>query len=131
MADMETESRHLSVFVDRPAAEVYRYAADPAHLPEWAEGLATDVSVEDGRLVADSPMGRIEIAFAPPNPFGVLDHEVTTPDGTVTLNPMRVLPAGEGCEIVFTVRRRGRSDAELEEDAKAVLADLHRLARLL
>lgn len=128
---METESRHVSVFVNRPAIEVYRYAADPNNLPDWAAGLASGISQQDGRWFADSPMGRIEIKFAGENEFGVLDHEVITPDGTATYNPMRVMPAGEGCEVIFSVRRRGMTDAELDRDAAAVLADLQSLARIL
>ena len=86
-----SESRHLSVHIDRPAAEVYRYAADPAHLPEWAAGLAGGIARVDGEWVADSPMGRVVVRFAPDNPFGVLDHDVVLPDGTTVTNPLRVL----------------------------------------
>jgi hypothetical protein len=128
---METESRHVSVFVNQPTNDVYRYAANPENLPHWAAGLATGITSEDGRWFADSPMGTIEIIFAPTNDFGVLDHEVITPDGTSTYNPMRVMPAGVGCELIFSIRRRGMSDAELDRDAGAVLADLQSLAALM
>lgn len=131
MVRVETESRHLSVFVDRPAADVYRYAADPANLPDWAAGLATGITSEAGRWFADSPMGRIEIIFAPQNEFGVLDHDVVTPDGARTYNPMRVVPADAGCELIFSVRRRGMSIEEFDRDCAAVLADLQTLARLM
>jgi uncharacterized protein YndB with AHSA1/START domain len=51
-----SSSRHISTHIDRSAAEVYEYASDPAHLPEWAPGLCTSVSPVDGRWVAESPM---------------------------------------------------------------------------
>jgi hypothetical protein len=44
---------------------------------------------------------------------------------------MRVLPAGDGCEVVFSIRRRGRADPDFQQDAQTVLADLQRLARNL
>ena len=45
---------------------------------------------------------------------------------------MRVIPAGQDCEVVFTLRRRpGMSDAEFSDDAGAVAADLARLRRNL
>jgi hypothetical protein len=45
---------------------------------------------------------------------------------------MRVTVDGDGCEIVFTLRRQpGMSDADFDRDAKAVLADLTTLKRLL
>jgi len=127
-----SESRHLTTYVDRPADEVYAYAADPSHLPEWAAGLSGSIEQRDGRWIAASPMGEVEVRFAPANPFGVLDHEVVLPDGTAVTNPMRVLPDGAGSEVVFTLRRRdGMSDAELESDTAAVRTDLARLKEVL
>ncbi len=126
------ESLHLGVSVDRPAAEVYAYAADPAHLPVWAAGLGGSVEQRDGRWFAESPMGEVEVRFAPPNPYGVLDHDVTLPDGTTVTNPMRVLADGERCEVVFTLRRAaGMSDEDFQADAAAVRADLASLKQVL
>jgi uncharacterized protein YndB with AHSA1/START domain len=126
------ESRHISVDIDRSAEAVYAYAADPAHLPEWAPGLCTAIERVDGRWVAESGMGRIVIDFAPPNPFGVLDHDVTVGAGETFHNPMRVLRNGDGAEIVFTLRRQaGLTDADFDRDAAAVLADLTALKQIL
>ena len=57
-------------------------------------------------------MGRVTVAFAPPNPFGILDHRVTLPSGETVDNPMRVIPNADGCDVVFTVHRRTGIDAE-------------------
>ena len=109
-------SLHLSTYVDRPADEVYAYVTDAARLPEWAAGIAPDV----------------EVSFAPTNPFGVADHDVTLPDGTVVTNPMRVIPDGDRCEVVFTLRRQpGTDDEAYAADAAAVRADLATLAERL
>ena len=95
-------TRHLGVVIRRSPDEVYALAADPAHLPSWAAGLAAGEVRSDGDiLVVNSPMGEVRVRFAPTNAFGVLDHEVTLPDGTVTLNPLRVLPHPHGSEVVF------------------------------
>ena len=127
-----TQSRHLTVSLDRPAAAVYTYARDPAHLPVWAAGLAAGIRLERGEWVADSPMGRVLVRFVPVNEYGVLDHDVVLPDGTTTTNPMRVLPDGAGSEVVFTVRRRaGMNDEEWAADTAAVAADLETLRRVL
>jgi hypothetical protein len=129
---MQSESRHVGERIDRPAGEVYEYAVDPSHIPEWAPGLGSGVGCVDGRWFVDTSMGRVGLAFAERNTFGVLDHEVTLPSGEVVYNPMRVFPHGGGCEIVFTVRRRpGMSDGEFAEDAAAVAADLARLKRIV
>jgi hypothetical protein len=77
-------------------------------------------------------MGRVQVAFAPPNDFGILDHDVTLPSGEVVSNPLRVIPDGDDCEVVFTLRRTpGMTDAEFERDAAAVASDLRRLAQIL
>ena len=69
--------------------------------------------------------------FVEPNDLGVLDHTVRLPDGTEVLNPMRVLPHGDGAEVVFTVRRReGMSDDDVARDAAVVATDLETLRRL-
>lgn len=131
---MATESKHLSIAIERPAPAVYEYAADPANLPHWAAGLA-DTAVEhvDGQWVADSPMGRITVTFAERNDFGVLDHTVTLPSGQSVYNPLRVIPDGDtSCEVVFTLRRRPEMGADdFARDADAVSADLKTLKRVL
>jgi hypothetical protein len=129
---MAAESRHISVSIDRPVAEVYEYARDPVNLPEWAAGLGSAGWPEGERWVADSPMGRVVVAFAERNDHGVLDHEVTLPSGETVYNPMRVIADGRGSEVVFTLRRRpGMSDEDFTRDADAVATDLGTLKRLL
>jgi hypothetical protein len=125
-------SRHVSVRIGRSAAEVYEYARQPANLPAWAAGLGGDVAQVGGQWIVDSPMGRVAVAFVPRNDFGVLDHTVTLPTGEAVYNPMRIIPDGDGCEAVFTVRRqRGMSDADFQRDADAVSADLRTLKQVL
>ena len=133
---MTTQTRLLSTVIARPWRDVYAYAADPRHLVEWAAGLAT-AQVEPapdrpGTWIADSPMGRVEVTFAPENEFGVLDHVVRLPDGVEMPNPLRVVPLGDGAEVVFHVRRRdGMSDDDFAADADHVAHDLETLRRIL
>ena len=132
MAVMAAHSTHLGIRIDRPAAEVYDYVCQPANLPDWAAGLGSAIELIEGRWVADSPLGRVEVAMAEPNPYGVVDHWVTLPTGETFYNPMRVIADGDGCELVFTLRRQpGVSDADFDRDAAAVTADLAAVKRLL
>jgi hypothetical protein len=129
---MASESRHISEQIDRSASEVYDYASDPAHLPEWAPGLGSSVEQVDGRWFVETSDGRAAFGFVEQNDLGVLDHEVTLPSGETFYNPMRVLPDGDGCEIVFTLRRLPEmSDAEFDRDTGLVQADLTRLKHVL
>lgn len=128
----EPQSEHLAVFIDRPATEVYNYVCQPANLANWAAGLGSSLELLDGRWTARSPMGPVVVEMAEPNSYGVLDHQVTLADGQSFYNPMRVIAAGERCELVFTLRRQpGMTDADFERDAAAVAADLQTVKRLL
>jgi hypothetical protein len=132
MGRMANQTRHLSVLIDRPAAEVYAYARDYRNLPAWAAGLASGVRPVAGRWLADSPMGEVEVRFVPVNDLGVLDHDVVLPSGEAVTNPLRVLADGDSSEVVFTVRRRpGMTAQEFDADAAAVQADLESLRSLL
>jgi hypothetical protein len=77
-------------------------------------------------------MGVVEVTFTGPVGLGILDHDVTLPDGTVVRNPFRVVPNDRGSEAVFTLfRRDDMSEEEFRADADAVRGDLDRLASLL
>ncbi len=46
--------------------------------------------------------------------------------------PLRAIADGDGCEVVFTLRRSpGMTDAELERDSAMVNSDLALLKRVL
>ncbi|HEY2553262.1 MAG TPA: SRPBCC family protein [Streptosporangiaceae bacterium] len=129
---MASESRYLAERIDRPVGQVYEYAADPAHLPEWAPGLGSSVEQVDGQWLVQTPAGRARIDFVSPNDLGVLDQYVTPPSGETVYVPLRVIADGDGCEVVFTLRRQpGMTDAELDRDEAAVTADLARLKQVL
>jgi uncharacterized protein YndB with AHSA1/START domain len=132
MTGMAPGTRHLGIWIDRPAAEVYDYACQPANLPLWAAGLGSSIELIKGQWVAQSPLGRVVVEMTEPNHYGILDHWVTLADGRRFHNPMRVIPAAQGCEVVFTLRRQPEAgDAEFDRDAEAVAGDLATLKRLL
>lgn len=130
---MVYESVHVSTTIDRPAEAVHAYVTDPANLSIWAAGLAdSPLRQVDGDWVADSPLGRVVIAFVGPNDFGVADHDVTLPSGERVTNPMRIFANGDGCDVVFSVRRLGAtSDADFAADVDAVARDLAALRSVL
>jgi hypothetical protein len=125
--------QHISIYIARRPAEVYEFASDPRNLPQWAAGLARSEVRKDGEeWIADAPFGNVRLRFAPPNSFGVMDHDVMLASGVTIHNPMRVVPNGEGSEFVFTlIRQPGTSDEQLAKDKAAVEHDLETLKRLL
>jgi hypothetical protein len=127
------DAQHISIYIARPSGDVYEFASDPRNLPRWAAGLARSEITKDGdEWIADAPFGKVRVRFAPRNPFGVMDHDVTLASGVTVHNPMRVIRNGEGSEFVFTlIRRPEMSDAQLAEDKAAVENDLKTLKALL
>ena len=129
---MTPDTRIVSQPVAAPAAAVYDFACRMENLPRWAAGLAANVRQEGGDWFTDTPGGRIRIAMAPRNEFGVLDHDVTMPDGVTTHNAMRVTPVGDGSLLAFVVLRMpGASDAAFAGDCALVAKDLKTLGTLV
>lgn len=123
-------SQHVSQVIPAAPEVVYEYASNVDNLPEWAAGLAQGAVVRDGdELLVDSPMGRVVVRFVERNHFGVLDHDVTLPSGTVVRNAVRVIRHPDGAEVVFTVRQIELDDDAFARDVEAVAADLERLAQ--
>ncbi|HEY5335130.1 MAG TPA: GNAT family N-acetyltransferase, partial [Mycobacteriales bacterium] len=120
----------MATEIERPADVVYDYIRDYRSLPAWAAGLSAGVHTEDGVWFSESPMGRVAVAFVPDNPWGVCDHDVTLPDGTVVTNPLRVITDGGRCQVVFTVTTRGGS-SDIAQDVRLVQTDLDRLKAIL
>lgn len=112
---------------------VYDFAASPGEMPRWASGLAAGLTPDGGDWIADGgPIGAVRVRFAPRNPFGVIDHTVTLPDGTVVENALRVVPNGDGAEVMFTLLRLpGMDDDAFAADAAHVARDLDALAEIL
>jgi hypothetical protein len=129
---VQFESRVVSQAVAVKAAIVYDFARRMQNLPGWASGLAAGVQREDGVWFTESPMGLVAVAIAPENAFGVLDHDVTLPDGTVVYNAFRVSPSGDGSVLTFVVLRLpGVRDDAFAADVAHVRRDLRALKRLL
>ena len=103
---------------------------DPRQLSTWASGLGRDVRWEDGRwLVTTADGGEVHVEFCPENDLGVADHRVRGEAGLDLTVPLRVVPNGDGAEVVLTVVVAPEGD--LEGDAAAVRADLERLRDVL
>ncbi|MEP6154345.1 SRPBCC family protein, partial [Ilumatobacter sp.] len=127
------DSVHVSTSIDRPPHEVYAFVADPANLSVWAAGLAdSPLTQVDGKWTADSPLGRVVVAFVALNDLGVADHDVTLPSGDTVTNPMRIFANGDGCDVVFSVRRlAGMTREEFDADVDAVSRDLATLRSVM
>ena len=92
----------VSISIAAPAPAVYAFVADPLRLPLWANGLGNrPTPLPDGAWRVETSAGPMRVSFAPPNPFGVVDHQVTplAGGGTAVDVPLRVVPNGGAATI--------------------------------
>ena len=126
------ESQTLSIGIDVPLDAAYAFLSDPQNFSRWAAGLGEDFHQVSSGWVALTPIGRSTIRFADLNDYGVLDHVVELPDGTLVDVPMRVVPNARGSEVMLTLfRQQGMSDEQFDSDVAAVRRDLDALKQVL
>jgi hypothetical protein len=132
-------ARTITVDIARSFDEVADFLAEPGNFPRWATGLSSGIEpgsssagAESGEWIAVSPRGTAFVRFSPPNAFGVADHRVRLPDGSVVDVPMRAVRNGDGTTIVFTLFRLPDLDDErFDSDSDWVRRDLDALKALL
>src|SRR5688500_8695191 len=136
IATMQTQAntypvKNIHISINRPASDVYQFVSNPENFPKWVK-FVKSISKQGESWMAESELGTLKIKFTPKNDFGIIDHDVTLPNGETVTNPMRVLRNNKGSEFIFTLfRMPGRTDQEYEADAKAVSADLQQLKTIL
>lgn len=126
-------ARIIHCSIARDWRQVYAFASRPEKISLWAAGLASGLTPDGTDWIADGgPIGEVRVRFAPKNDFGVIDHTVMMPDGRVVHNALRVVPNGDGAEVMFTLLRLpGMDDAAFETDAAQVARDLETLKELM
>lgn len=129
---MISNIEHVSISIAKPVPVVYEFASKPENLPKWAAGLSgAKIFKEGSTWISDSPMGRVKIKFAEPNSFGVMDHDVTIPTGEITHNAFRVIPNGDGSEVVFSAVQAKMSKEQFKKDTTQIRKDLEQLKSYL
>ncbi len=126
------EVRNITVSIYRSPGDVYAFVSNGENVPRWATGLGTKIRHVGSEWLAEGPLGNVRVSFAPPNDFGVADHDVVLETGVTVHNPIRVVPNGPGSTVIFTLMRLPRvSEQQFNEDAKTVKRDLTTLKALL
>jgi len=130
MSTMSAKIVHISI--DRNWKEVYGYASRPENMPFWASGLASGLTQDGDDWIAEGTLGTVRVHFSPRNDFGVIDHRVTLESGLQVHNSLRVVPNGDGCEVMFTLLRLpGMTEDQFAADAAHIMRDLKTLKELM
>jgi Predicted integral membrane protein len=129
--DMTYPVKNISITINKPSNEVYKFASNPENLPKWVD-FVRSMTKENDIWFADTDLGKIKIEFVPQNDFGIIDHLVTLSNGETVNNPLRVIKNGKESELIFTLFwMPNRTQEEFNQDAKAVESDLQTLKKIL
>ncbi len=134
--------RTLSINVERHFDDVAAFLAEPLNFSVWATGLSEGLApgtqgsgAAPDEWIAEAPPGgdgNVFIRFSPPNTFGIADHWVRLPDGSVVYVPLRVVRNGAGTTVSLTLfQQSNMDDAQFEADAEWVQRDLVKLKTVL
>lgn len=130
MSTMNAKIVHISI--DRGWKDVYDYASRPENMPLWASGLASGLTRDGDDWIAEGALGVARVRFAPRNDFGVIDHLVTLETDLQVHNSLRIVPNGDGCEVMFTLLRLpGMTEEQFAADGAHVMRDLKTLKELM
>jgi hypothetical protein len=129
---LSMQTTTINVTIERPADHVYEFVRDATTFPRYTTLFKAVSPAGPDNWIAVTDQGEMALRFAPQNSFRVLDHHVRLRPDLEVLNHMRVLPNGDGAEVIFTLFHRPEmSDAEFAEDRQAVEKDLQKLKSVL
>ena len=127
---MRADTKTISIEAD--PGMVFRYVADPAHLPRWAVGFAKAVRREGDRWLVTTGAGDVPVRVRADPSTGVVDFLMTLAPGVEVAASSRVLARGPGAEYVFTqVQPPGMPDEAFARSVAAVVHELTVLKALL
>jgi uncharacterized protein YndB with AHSA1/START domain len=127
------ESRIISLSIDRPVKEVFRFFSEPRNFAQWASLTGHRFEHRGGRdWLADTAAGPRIIRFIEPNEYGVLDHAVFPEGEEPVFGPMRVVANEEGTLLTYSFfRRPDLSDEKFESTVEWITTDLMTAKTLL
>ncbi|MGP4081213.1 hypothetical protein ACTWQL_14995 [Pseudalkalibacillus sp. R45] len=123
-------SKTLSISIDCSVNKAYDFISNPENLPQWS--FFESVKRVNDQWIAETSDGPMNIRFVDRNEFGIVDHFVTpSPDESINV-PMRIIPNGTGCEVIFTAFQQPMmSEGQFNQDLDQVQQDLETLKQLL
>ena len=124
-----------SIEIQAPFTKAYDFIADADNLPVWTEAFK---SVANSRAQLATPNGAVEIGLRVhgSHEAGVIDWEMTFPDGSVAWAYSRVIPASNARSIYSFILMPPpvpleQLEGALEQQSQTLRQELSRLAEIL
>lgn len=127
-------SQPVSVLIEQPFDEVYRFLLDPLNFPSWGPVLNVDIHhIGAGDWLVELPRGHAVMRFTEPNLYGVLDFRIiregVAPGPAVSV---RLTPNGEACELtILWLQQPGVSDQDYAQELERIGEHLSALKTML
>src|SRR5437868_5486607 len=104
-------AKTVFVSLDRDPTGIFEWLASPNRLPEWHKTFCRSITQENQGWIVASPRGPVNIRFKRNDHARLLDLVLQPVSGTEFTTSIRVLPHGEGAEIIATlVQSLGEAD---------------------
>lgn len=124
------KSRTVSVSINCDPRTVYEFVSNLENLPKWAKMFCRSVERSNGEWIVETLQGPAKVSLAERNDFGILDHYVSPSPDVEIFVPMRVVPNGNGSEVIFTVfQPADMSEEKYADDIRLVEHDLKNLEK--
>lgn len=121
-----------TVTIDAPPEKVLRFVADGRNLPRWAIGFAKDVRPHEYGWMVTTGQGEVSLAIDSHEATGTVDFHLRPAPGVEATAYARVVPNGDGAELVFTqLQQPGTPDAVFDHLVAAVRHELVALKALM
>ena len=111
------KSKILTISINCDPKKAYEFVSNLENMPKWATTFCRSIKKSNEEWIIETLQGPIKIKIAPKNDFGILDHTVTPTPGVEIYVPMRVVPNGQGSEVVFTLfQQPGMTDENFAKE---------------
>ena len=128
------ETQFITVTIEQPYDEVYRFLADPLNFPSWGPVQGTEIHHLHGSdWLVEINGGPMILRFSSPNLDGILDYWMFGPGQAIgDVIPVRLTHLGEACQVTLTWQRpAGVSDELYASQLEVARYYLTRLKNLL
>lgn len=122
----------LSVTINRPPKEVYKYISNLDNWHEFSDFAANFEKKSDDEYIAHTPQGDITVKSIFDSKRMLLDTICVLPDGEEQVIPYRVVPNGRHSELIMTnFRPHSSSREEYDEQLTWMQSELFRAKQIL